>query len=163
MGAPTPKPVKERTLSISSDFGPLRFSYPDSGNMDEHVRATISGATYPWPGMPPGYAYDTIVDIGANIGASALWFMSCKPKRLVCFEPSRESLALLRRNVGALPGVEIRQAVLVQVAVFQGGLPRVVDAHARPPAAVNPAPAQHRHRKSGEGAPADHGTAPAAQ
>jgi FkbM family methyltransferase len=107
MGAPTPKPVKERTLSISSDFGPLRFSYPDSGNMDEHVRATISGATYPWPGMPPGYAYDTIVDIGANIGASALWFMSCKPKRLVCFEPSRESLALLRRNVGALPGVEI--------------------------------------------------------
>jgi len=107
MATPPAKPVTERTLSIASEFGPLRFTFRDSGNMDEHVRATISGATYPWPGMPTGYVYDTIVDVGANIGASALWFMSCKPKRLVCFEPSQESLTLLRRNLSALPGVEI--------------------------------------------------------
>jgi FkbM family methyltransferase len=96
----------EKVLTIASEFGELRFAYPDSGNMDAHVRAILKGETYPWPATPEGYVYDTIVDVGANIGAASLWFAARKPRRLICFEPSKGNFALLRRNLAAVPGTE---------------------------------------------------------
>ena len=106
--ATSPPAARERTLSVTSEFGALDFAYPDSGNMGEHVRAILTGKTYPLPARPPGYRFDTVVDIGANVGASALWFLAQRPRRLVCFEPARDNFAYLRRNVGSLPGVEMR-------------------------------------------------------
>ena len=97
----------EKILTIASEFGALRFAYPDSGNMGEHVRATLKGEVYPWPAVPETYAFDAIVDIGANVGAAALWFAARKPRRLICFEPAAGNVALLRRNLAAVPGAEI--------------------------------------------------------
>jgi len=107
MAMPSAAPGLLKTLSIASELGALRFTFPDTGNMDAHVRAILTGQTYPWPILPAGYAFDTIVDVGGNVGASALWFAARKPRRLVCFEPARDNLALLRQNLAAVPGVEV--------------------------------------------------------
>lgn len=123
-GSTPDKSADEKTLTISSDLGTVPFFYPDAGNMGAHVRAILTGATYPWPATPVGYAFDTIVDIGANVGASALWFGARKPRRLVCFEPAEANVALLRRNLAALSGVEINSFGLFgydrEVRLFHG-------------------------------------------
>lgn len=44
-----------------------------------------------------------VVDLGANIGLTALWYARAMPAaRLACVEPGRDNAALLRRNVGWL-------------------------------------------------------------
>lgn len=54
-----------------------------------------------------------IVDAGANIGMAALYFKLLYPKaRIVSIEPTGASYALLKRNVGSLPGVETFQLAL---------------------------------------------------
>jgi FkbM family methyltransferase len=54
--------------------------------------------------------HPTIVDAGANIGISALWFAgSYSPARLFCFEPEPANFSLLTANVGALPGATVEQ------------------------------------------------------
>jgi FkbM family methyltransferase len=53
-----------------------------------------------------------ILDLGANIGASALFFRRKWPSaRIVAVEPSPELAAILRRNAGSL-GVEVREAAV---------------------------------------------------
>jgi len=53
-----------------------------------------------------------IIDAGANIGASAVYFHTLYPQaRVVCIEPERSNCTLLRLNTDGLP-----------VAVFEGGI-----------------------------------------
>jgi len=55
-------------------------------------------------------ARPTIVDAGANIGISALWFAGTYPPgRLFCFEPEPNNFSLLRANLGSLPGAVVEQ------------------------------------------------------
>lgn len=52
-----------------------------------------------------------IIDAGANIGLSVLYFKHLYPKcRLTAFEPDPAIFKLLQANVGALPGVELHEA-----------------------------------------------------
>ena len=52
-----------------------------------------------------------IIDAGANIGLSVLYFKHLYPKcRLTAYEPDPEIFALLEANVGALPNVELHEA-----------------------------------------------------
>lgn len=56
-----------------------------------------------------------IIDAGANIGASTLWFHFTYPKsHIVCFEPDRENFQLLMSNTGGLD-VELHQAAVGSV------------------------------------------------
>ena len=56
-----------------------------------------------------------IIDAGANIGASVVWFMTQFPRsHLVAFEPDSENVKLLRRNVAGLD-VEINEAAIGSV------------------------------------------------
>lgn len=49
-----------------------------------------------------------IVDCGANIGLSALWFANLFPKaRVVAVEPAADNIDLMRRNLAAYPNTEI--------------------------------------------------------
>lgn len=55
----------------------------------------------------------TIVDAGANVGYSVLWFRRHYPEaRIVALEPDPENFAVLVANCGHLPGVTLLQAAL---------------------------------------------------
>jgi FkbM family methyltransferase len=55
----------------------------------------------------------TIVDAGANVGYSVLWFRRQYPEaRIVALEPDPENFAVLTANCGHLPGVTLLQAAL---------------------------------------------------
>ncbi|WP_176472898.1 FkbM family methyltransferase [Sphingomonas lenta] len=52
-----------------------------------------------------------IIDAGANIGLSVLYFKRLYPQAtVVAYEPDAAICAMLRRNVADLPGVDVRQA-----------------------------------------------------
>ena len=52
-----------------------------------------------------------IVDAGANIGLSVLYFKRRYPDAtILAYEPDAAIFGLLKKNVGALPGVELHQA-----------------------------------------------------
>lgn len=54
-----------------------------------------------------------IIDAGANIGISALWFLAHHPgARLTCFEPGSANFDLLRQNIGRYPDTVLEQAAL---------------------------------------------------
>lgn len=58
-----------------------------------------------------------IVDCGANIGLSALYFAKHLPKaRIVGIEPARDNVDLARRNVAHNPLIEIVEAAIIDVA-----------------------------------------------
>ncbi len=68
------------------------------------AQKVLSGISYP----DLGFLRDvrTIVDIGANIGASTLYFAEKHPQaRILAFEPFLESYELLVRNVQGLPQI----------------------------------------------------------
>lgn len=57
----------------------------------------------------------TIVDAGANIGISALWFLAHYPgAQLHAFEPEPQNFRLLEHNLGSIPGVVLNRAALWQ-------------------------------------------------
>jgi FkbM family methyltransferase len=46
-----------------------------------------------------------IIDCGANVGLSAIWFAHAFPKaRILAVEPDRENLAMIERNIASLDG-----------------------------------------------------------
>jgi len=54
-----------------------------------------------------------ILDIGANIGASAIWFARAFPRaRIVTVEPDPGNAAMCRRNTARLPNVKNLQAAI---------------------------------------------------
>lgn len=92
-----------KTLRINTSPAPIDFAYPDTGNMAELVRKVLEGAEYPILGLP-GYNPRLIVDIGANVGAAAIYLAQHYPSAEVhCYEPSRENLAFLTRNITSFP------------------------------------------------------------
>jgi FkbM family methyltransferase len=54
-----------------------------------------------------------VIDAGANIGISALWFLGQNPgARLVCFEPGSGNFDLLTHNLGRYADVTLEQAAI---------------------------------------------------
>lgn len=54
-----------------------------------------------------------IVDAGANVGGASLWFASLYPEAAVlAVEPDPGNLAILHRNVGAVPNVHVLEAAI---------------------------------------------------
>jgi FkbM family methyltransferase len=86
----------------------ISFHFPNSGNMTDHLRSILSGKDYPPVPLPAGYKVSTIVDVGANVGAAALWFLSsAQDARLVCFEPAQENFNCLLQNLRSFPKAEV--------------------------------------------------------
>ncbi len=56
--------------------------------------------------LPASDSVKTIVDIGANVGASVLYWKSIYPQAVIhCFEPIPTNFAVLSKNCEGLPGV----------------------------------------------------------
>jgi FkbM family methyltransferase len=99
--------MQTRTVKLDFKGREIAFAFPDSGNMMDHLREIMSGRTYPIATLPPGYRIDVIVDAGANVGASALWFLNAAPEaRIVCFEPTALNHRCLAANLASFPGAE---------------------------------------------------------
>lgn len=104
------------TLELEHGGRKRRFNYPVAGNMSALLREVFEGREYPIVQIP-GHEVRVIVDIGANIGAAALFFHVNFPQaRVVCFEPSPTSFVLLQSNLADEANVELHQAGLLDCA-----------------------------------------------
>lgn len=82
-------------------------TYPSSPFMREIVGRILEGREYPVLQLPDGPP-SLILDIGANVGATAVFFRAAYPgARILCYEPSRENFVWLAANTRELPGVEV--------------------------------------------------------
>ena len=105
-GAPALQ-IQLGAVPIEIDGRQVNFTFPDSGNMRALVGKVLAGQEYPVLRLP-GYAPQAIVDVGANVGASALFFHRAYPQaRVVCFEPSPTNLSFLRQNTAQVPQVQV--------------------------------------------------------
>jgi len=87
----------------------IRFRYPDPiGHLRLHLRANNGADAFvhsevfehQYYRLPLGFAPATILDLGANIGLSAIYFARCYPEsRIACVEPVPENARLLIRNL----------------------------------------------------------------
>lgn len=69
-------------------------------------QAILRGTTYPW--VPFIGDVDTIVDVGANVGAATVYFAHRAPgARVHAVEPGSEARSYLERNVADLPNVTV--------------------------------------------------------
>jgi FkbM family methyltransferase len=63
--------------------------------------------------LPPSDRVKTIVDVGANVGASVLYWRERYPSaRILAFEPVPDNFSLLKMNAGALANVEAYEEAL---------------------------------------------------
>ena len=92
-------------LSVDGVAHDVRF--PPTGNLEPIVLQILSGKEYPTLRLP-GWSPRTILDIGANVGATALFFALAWPEaRIRCWEPSPSTARILADNVAWLPQVEV--------------------------------------------------------
>jgi len=87
----------------------IRFCYPAPiGGVRLHLRANNGADAFvhsevfehQYYRLPLRFAPATILDLGANIGLSAIYFARCYPKsRIACVEPVPENLKFLIRNL----------------------------------------------------------------
>lgn len=76
----------------------IDFCYPDSQYMKNIILSVFSGNDYPIIQIPD-YSPNIIFDIGANIGAVALYFYAHFPEsRIYCYEPLTMNYAYLKEN-----------------------------------------------------------------
>lgn len=74
------------------------FRFPDNRYMRNVLDSIFGGTEYPILNLP-GYVAEKIVDIGANVGATMVFFHNVYPAAAIwCYEPCRESFWCLEVN-----------------------------------------------------------------
>ena len=75
------------------------FCFPDEGNAATHIHDILTGNVYK-PVQLKDFTPTRIIDIGANVGASAIYFHSQYPNaQVTCFEPSTKNFRYLTQNL----------------------------------------------------------------
>ena len=75
------------------------FCFPDEGNAATHIHDILTGNVYK-PVQLKDFSPTRIIDIGANVGASAIYFHSQYPNaQVTCFEPSTKNFHYLTQNL----------------------------------------------------------------
>jgi FkbM family methyltransferase len=94
------RPMKIGHITHEGRVYPIR--YPDSGYMEQVMQGIFGGTDYPRIDCLTGTG-DAIVDIGANIGCTAMLFrMHYANAPIYAFEPCRESYEFLAENAALL-------------------------------------------------------------
>ncbi len=94
-------------LCVENDGQHLEVSFPDTDRIRELLRNILLGNEYP---LLPQHMLqpDCVIDIGANVGATAVYFASHYPDaRILCFEPSPSNVRYLYENTKHLPHVSV--------------------------------------------------------
>ena len=82
----------------------FEMEYPD--DREESVRRVLSGKDFPLDDLPEEFNPRLIVDIGANAGASTLYFHSHFPDaKIISYEPSVYNFPFLETNTAGLRNV----------------------------------------------------------
>ena len=82
-----------------SDAAPRPFVVPAATGAGIVAMSIFKGMTYPILPWFDAAAVETVVDVGANVGAASAWFRLHYPSaRVVAFEPHPEAFAFLARN-----------------------------------------------------------------
>lgn len=94
-------------IKVTDEAGhDIVFDAPDSLESRWTCSAILEGRTYPH--LPFIGEVGTVWDAGANCGAAAVHLARCHPSAVVhAFEPAREALGFLRRNVSELGNVVV--------------------------------------------------------
>ena len=75
------------------------FCFPNEGNATTHIHDVFTGNVYK-PVQLKDFTPTRIIDIGANVGASAIYFHSQYPNaQVTCFEPSTKNFRYLTQNL----------------------------------------------------------------
>jgi FkbM family methyltransferase len=94
----------DRLESFFCNGQACRLLFPDTSNISSHLRRIISGEEYP---VLPTLRPDFVIDLGANVGAAALYFGTLYPDaQIASFEPSPSNYRYLVENVGHLPHIK---------------------------------------------------------
>jgi FkbM family methyltransferase len=105
-GAQSIVPQKTATIVVQHGEREIPFRCFDNPVGKALVRAVMGGEIYRWPEDLPHPK--VIVDIGANVGVTALWLTLNFPKAQVhCFEPSPLCHPLLEYNLRNVPSAVI--------------------------------------------------------
>ena len=87
---------------------------PGTSDIRSFVEVVID-RVYDWPAgfVPPAVPPALIIDAGANVGYSALWFHARFPQaRIIALEPDPDNFALLCRNTAHVAEIECRPQAL---------------------------------------------------
>ena len=97
----------EGVISVEGQGKKYNVAFPDRSNARGHLIKVLSGEAYVLPEAGT-FRPTKIIDIGANVGASAIFFHHAFPEvPVICYEPSQENLAYLKRNLPQIPHTEI--------------------------------------------------------
>lgn len=94
---------KKTNVQLEGKLYPFQFiEYANTVNV---LKSIFGGFEYPiWPFLK--LTTGTILDVGANIGATALFFAAhCPQASLLAFEPSRVNFELLQANTASVANV----------------------------------------------------------
>jgi len=81
------------------------------------VQAVFKHAEYALPRYRGPQRPRVVLDIGANVGLFSLYMKVLDPEAVVhCYEPAPATVALLQKNVGQLPAVQIHPYALAALA-----------------------------------------------
>lgn len=96
----------EGIFQVTHQDSSCEICFPDSGNAGLHIFNIISGKSYPI--LPCGFEPDRIIDIGANIGATAFFFTRAYSEAdCYCYEPSPSTFTFLKKNTSSFPQIHI--------------------------------------------------------
>jgi FkbM family methyltransferase len=94
-------------FTILTERGETRFYHPRQAGLELHLASLLKGEDRPLPALPDGYHCDTVVVIGAGLGAEAFQAaQSLRPRRILCFEPDGVLFGMLSANLANLAGAE---------------------------------------------------------
>jgi len=121
---------RTRVLHIKTENRAFNFETFDNDASFKHAEQTLQGNVY--PAIPFVSNAASVLDIGANIGASAVTFASRYPNaRVVAVEPSRRPFILLRSNTSAYRTIESYNVGLFSTtmkrSLFLGGVDSVTN------------------------------------
>ena len=94
----------DKTAQVQLSTGQqISYTFPFSHFMEAVCASVFNGREYP---SMPFLEMKTIVDVGANIGCTALLFAARYPNAAIyALEPASEAFSYLRRNTSHLPNV----------------------------------------------------------
>ncbi len=98
-------------LRINGEIFPFRMRISDIFILGEMLHEQQYKLASRLPAQP------TIIDLGANIGASVIWFLSLYPNAVIhTFEPARDNLRFLEANIEGLDNVILERAAVGDVS-----------------------------------------------
>ncbi len=101
-----------KTVRVQLDQRVFELTYPHTPSMKNVIREIFEQPEYPIC-LPTEFIPQTIVDVGANIGAAAIWFHHYYPNaRIISFEPSPAVFGYLRGNTSHLANIEVHNVGL---------------------------------------------------